>query len=63
VISHNKLEVKRCLILFLIKDSRNGKRTLVSGTHEGFRSTSWISLNNLNTEEKKSCRSAVKICF
>jgi DNA polymerase-4 len=22
-----------------------------------------ISLNNLNTEEKKSCRSAVKICF
>jgi hypothetical protein len=36
---------------------------LVSGTHEGFRSTSGISLNNLNTEEKKSCRSAVKISF
>jgi DNA polymerase-4 len=26
-------------------------------------STLGISLNNLNTEEKKSCRSAVKICF
>jgi hypothetical protein len=49
VISHNKLN--GAYFFFQRVDSRNGKRTLVSGTYEGFRSTS-ISLNNLNTEEK-----------
>jgi DNA polymerase-4 len=63
VISHNKLEVKRCLIsdkgliLETVKELLYQERMKDSVRLLG------ISLNNLNTEEKKSCRSAVKICF